>query len=160
MKNSNYSKPQHGVRTKQHFDYEKTQYFYNKVTGLLEELPEKVNIQVQINSMKGQSFEDTMERLHAFDKQTVAEGDIYDYPERVNDLSAAGEALDIIEEYRDMYNLPDNMDILDVYNYMQTHVKDGQKMQSKKEVDDNEISKAQVPPVQSTSESEKSQKAQ
>lgn len=150
-------KPKVGVKTKQHFDYEKTQYFYNKVTGLLEELPEKVNIQEQINSMKGQSFEDTMERLHAFERQTVAEGDVYEYPDRVNDLSAAGEALDIIEDYRDMYGLPDEMDILDVYNYMQQHVKDGQKMQSKKEVNDNEISQTQVSPVQQTSESEKSQ---
>lgn len=151
-KHSVSGKPLIGKRKAQHFDYEKTVYVYNKVTGLLEEAPEKINVVEQVNSFAGQSLQSTLERLHAFDKQVVGEGEVYDYGDRVSDLSSVGEALDIFEEYRMLYRLPDDWSLEQVYDYMNEHVKDAQKMQSetntKKEVEnDGKISK-KVSPVQ------------
>lgn len=123
----------------QSFSEEKDCYILNSQTNELELLPTKKNIQELITS----SMESCLERaLEKFLPKEVIEDKLYnDYTQKVDDLSAIGEAIEVAEEYRERFGLSDNMSLSDIYSYVD---KQAQSLKSKldelnksKEVSDN-----------------------
>lgn len=108
-------------------------YLLNKVTNELEKKPIPVNVQEYIDSHIESALERALER---FMPQNVEESDdVADYTERIEDLSSMAEAMDLAEDYRDRYNLPDDMSVKDIYAFV---------AQSAKELRERIVNKSKV----------------
>lgn len=97
----------------QSFTSEEKDYILNPVTNELEEKPIPKNVQDYINSYIDSCLERAIER---FLPNNVQDSDVEaDYTERVGDLAALGDAMDLAEEYREKFGLPDNYSMAQIY---------------------------------------------
>lgn len=125
----------------QEFSEEITDYILNPATNELEELPVKKNVQSEIQSYLDCALERALEKY--LPKQEVKEDDLVaDYTSKVDDLAAFGDVMDLAEEYREKYDLPDNYTLSDIYGFVDKQAKDlksklGNIQNSKKEVESN-----------------------
>lgn len=90
-------------------------YVLNTATNELDKLPVPKNVQEYVQSFVEcaleRAFERFLPRVERDDDSVIA-----DYTQRVEDLAALGEAMDIAEDYRERFNLPDSMSIADIYS--------------------------------------------
>lgn len=99
---------------KQEFTPEQTDYVLNPATNLLEEKPIPRNVQSYIESYMDTCLERVLEK---FLPKNVIEDDknVADYTQRCDDLAAIGEAMEIAEDYREKFGLPDTYSMADIY---------------------------------------------
>lgn len=97
-------------------------YVLNSETNCLEKLPNPVNIQEKIQSYLSCALEQALEKF--LPNFNVQEDDsVAQYVERTDDLAVIGDAIERAEEYREHYNLPDNMSISEIYSYIDKQAK-------------------------------------
>lgn len=104
------------IKTKkysQEFTPEVKDYILNPASNELEELPLPKNVQAKIDGY----IETSLERaLNKFLPKDVKEDDlIADYTQRVDDLGSLGEAMELAEEYREQFHLPDNATMAEIF---------------------------------------------
>lgn len=101
---------------KQSFTPEVKDYILNPATNELEEKPIPKNVQDFINSHIESCLERVLERF----LPPVVQDDnvIADYTQRVDDLASIGEAMEIAEEYREKFALPDDYTISQIYDFI------------------------------------------
>ena len=101
-------------------------YVLDTATNELEKLPNPENVQESIQSYIDTSLQAALEKyLPNIGKQQIEEDDlIADYTESRNDLAAIGDAMELAEEYRDKFNLPDTMSIADIYQHIGKYSED------------------------------------
>lgn len=98
----------------QSFTEEVKDYILDPVSNELQELPIPKNIQQYIQSFVGSCLERTLERF--LPSNVEESNDTYaDYTERVEDLSRLGEAMELAEEYREVFHLPDNATMAQIF---------------------------------------------
>ena len=97
---------------KQKFSEYVDDYVYNPDTKHLEPLPPK-NIQAEIQSYIDCALERALERFLPHDVEK--RDDVVDYGEAVEDLASLGNAMAIVEDYREKLNLPDNYSMAQIY---------------------------------------------
>lgn len=91
-------------------------YILNPETNVLEKLDTPINVQDKINSFIDSCFQRSLER---FMPQNVVEEDVVsDYTQRTQDLAGLAEAMEIAEDYRDKYHLPDTYSMSDIYSFV------------------------------------------
>lgn len=99
---------------RQSFTPDEKDYILNPATNELEEKPIPKNVQDYINSHIETCLERVLERFlpqqHSEEDNTIA-----DYTQRVDDLASIGEAMELAEEYRDKFGLPDNYTMSQIY---------------------------------------------
>lgn len=123
----------------QSFSEEVKDYVLNEHTNELEESPVPKNIQDYINSHLDTALERALER---FSVPNAIEADDYinDYTICVSDLSSLSEAMDVAEDYRERFNLPDSYSMSDIYSFVDKQAHELQaklKGINKKEVSEN-----------------------
>lgn len=105
-------------------------YRLNKVTNELEKTDEFVDIQEQINSLKEQALESMLDR---FMPKLVDE--TADYTNVKGDLDMLTESFAVAEEYREKFNLGDNVTIQDIFQYVDNYSKElKKKLETKTQV--------------------------
>lgn len=130
---------------RQSFTPYEPQYVLNPVTNNLEAVPGPGrNVQEKIQSYVACALESALERFLPKDVQdddTV----VADYTQRMDDLGLIGEAMEVAEDYRERYNLPDNYSARQIYEFVQKQANDlkGQLTdtvkRSKKEKNDSSV---------------------
>lgn len=106
-----------GKVVSQTFSDTKPDYVLNPVTNELERKPIDKNIQEYIQSFLESSLERALEKFLP-QNVTESENTYADYTKSVEDLSLIGESMDIAEEYREKFNLPDNYSMADIYSFV------------------------------------------
>lgn len=101
--------------------YEK-EYVLNPEDNNLEELkgPGK-NVQAQIDSYLECALDRILARFEesaALYKKSVADDLVNDYTVAKDDLMSLAEGMDVAEEYREKYHLPDTYSMADIYGYV------------------------------------------
>ena len=97
-------------------EYEKD-YVLNPATNELEELEIPKNVQKYIDSYVDTCLEKALEK---FLPDKVSESDsVIDYTQVCDDLSQIGNAMDIAEDYREKFGLPDTYSTADIYAFVQ-----------------------------------------
>lgn len=123
----------------QTFDPLVTQYRYNKSSGELEELPDKLDIQKLIDSHVQTSLEAMFDKFlspdeHAL-KQTVIEDDR-------DDLDRLSDAMEFADELRQKYGLDDTASLGEIYTVFTEDVNNRQeqlrKAEAKKQADNQQ----------------------
>lgn len=106
----------------QKFSEYKDSYILNPSTNELEKLDTPKNIQAEIDSYLDCALERALEKFLPSD--VVDDKNIADYTQRVDDLSVIGEAIDIAEDYRVKYNLPDSYTPAQIYDFISKQASD------------------------------------
>lgn len=100
--------------------YEKD-YILNPVSNELEEKPIPRNVQDYIQSYIDCALERALEK---FLPKDVEESDaVIDYTAKLQELASLGEAMEIAEQYRDEFNLPDTYSMSDIYSFVDKQAK-------------------------------------
>lgn len=113
---------------KQEFKETITDYILNTATNELEELPVPKNVQAKIQSFLETSLESALERflpkaksyeeycsgLNSIPSEVVEA----EYSSTVDDLANLGAAMEIAEQYREDFKLPDTASMADIYAYV------------------------------------------
>lgn len=101
----------------QTFDNLKTEYRLNRNTGELEVQPDKTDLQSLINSSIHTAFDRVLSRLLP---QEDLEGEIEsEYDSVSDDLMDYAAILDKAEDYREQFELPDDMSVSDIFKRVQ-----------------------------------------
>lgn len=110
---------------KQSFSETIKDYILNTATNELEELPVPKNVQDRIQSFIGTSLELALEKFlpkarsydeYCNDLSSVPTEVIADvYQERVEDMAAIAESMELAESYRESFGLPDTASYSDIY---------------------------------------------
>lgn len=96
----------------QTFSETKKDYILNPATNELEELPLPKNIQDKIQSYIDTCLDSALEKF----LPKVEEVDEYaDYTQRIDDLAALGEYMELAEDYRERLGLGDKASVADIY---------------------------------------------
>ena len=127
-------------REGQKFSNTVTDYILDPVTNELEVSPVPKDVQAYIESYIDVALDRALERF--LPKNVIADdNNVADYTQHSQDLSVMGEAFDLAEEYRAIYNLGDKMSVSEIYDYVS---KEADKMKEnllkynqKMEVNDN-----------------------
>lgn len=120
----------------QSFSEEVKDYILDPVTNELEEKPIPKNVQDYIQSFIECALERALQRF--LPENVIEDNSVSDYTQKVDDLSSIGAAMEIAEDYRDKYNLPDNYSISDIYAFVDKQAKDIKDKLIKREEKDNE----------------------
>lgn len=129
----------------QTFNEEVKDYILNPATNQLEELPIPKNVQDYIQSFVDCALERFKDKF--LPSVTEERDDIADYTQSVSDLSSLAEAMEVAEDYRDRFNLPDDYSMADIYGFVDKHSKElSEKLKnlSKEDSDDGESEKTEV----------------
>lgn len=114
------------IRKKQSFSRYVDEYIYNERTKLLEKLDTQIDIQEKINSANVGTLQDILDKF-TLDSNDIINNNgvlvnsnvIGDYSRKRADLSELGELIEIAQDYREQYNLPIDMPIEKVYQFVQ-----------------------------------------
>lgn len=104
-------------RTGQEFSNTVTDYILDPVTNELSVSPVPKDIQALIESYIDVALDRALEKF--LPEQVVKSDDtVADYTQTSQDLAVMGEAFDLAEEYRQQYNLGDDLSVADIYKYV------------------------------------------
>lgn len=98
------------------------QYILNPATNELERLEVDKNIQKYIDSYIDCALASLQEKFMPTNV-AVDDNNYVDYTQRVDDLGSLGEAMEIAENYREKFNLPDNYTIAQIYDFVDNQAK-------------------------------------
>lgn len=101
----------------QEFSKTITDYILDPVTNELNESPIPKDVDAEIQSHKDVALEVALERFLPDDVQTSDK--IADYADMSADLSVLADAIDLAEDYREQYNLPDDMTTKQIFAFVQ-----------------------------------------
>lgn len=97
----------------QSFDKFKPVYRLNKVTGVLEETDEVIDIQEVVNSCKDMALNAVLER---FLPSSIVGEDVAIVAKMQDDVDKMRDVLSLAEEYRDKYNLSDSLSTQEIFD--------------------------------------------
>lgn len=97
--------------------YEKD-YILNPATNELEEKEVPKNVQEYIQSYVDTCLEKALEKFLPSDKVSEDNDHIVDYSETVQDLAVLGDAMELAEDYREKYGLPDTYSAKQIYDFV------------------------------------------
>lgn len=104
----------------QTFDEYADDYKYVEATGEIVKSPERVNIQDKIDSYRSTALDVLLDKYLGNDDGSTDGGFVdHDFGRLYNDLADLGQCIEIANDYRDRYDLDDNMSIVDVYKFVQ-----------------------------------------
>lgn len=105
------------VQPSQSFSETVPDYVLNPSSNELERLPVDKNIQEYIQSFVDTALANALER---FLPKVISEDDdtVESYADKQADLGSLADAMDIAEEYREKYNLPDSYSMADIYSFV------------------------------------------
>lgn len=107
----------------QEFEQYQVQYKKNKVTGELEELPDKLDIVEFVQSFKETAFSSLLDKFlqpQKFNPQVPLKddnGELLDMSIVQSDLDELQNASMLVEEVKSYYNLPNDYNLKQVYDY-------------------------------------------
>lgn len=101
-------------------------YILNQSTNTLERLPEDKDIQAYIQSFLDSALERALEKYMPVNVQE--DDTIMDYSQKVEDLSMLADSMDLAEEYREKYHLPDTYTMSDIYSFVDKQAQDIKKV--------------------------------
>lgn len=96
-------------------------YVLDPATNLLEKLPRQKNIQEYINSFVDCALERAFERF--MPSKVIEDDSVADYTQRLSDLGTMADAMDVAEEYRERFGLPDTLSVKEIYEYVDREAK-------------------------------------
>ena len=116
----------------QSFPDTKPSYMLNEQTGELERLPTDEDIQSKIQSYITTALSSVLDKYLPMLNPVSEEDDIADYSSMRTDLSEIGAALDLAEDYRSRFGLPDNLTAQQIFAEVQKRADDlGAKIKAK-----------------------------
>lgn len=101
----------------QEFSKTITDYILDPVTNELEVSPIPKDVDAEIQSFKDVSLESALEKFLPDDVKTSDQ--IADYANMSADLSVLADAIDLAEDYREQYNLSDDMTTEQIFKFVQ-----------------------------------------
>ncbi|UPW41583.1 hypothetical protein [Peromfec virus RodF8_50] len=105
--------------TGQSFDPLVTQYRFNKTTGELEELPDKLDIQKFVDSSLNTSLEAMFDK---FLSPTPTDNILADLTDTRDKLDRLSDAMEFADELREKYGLSDDTSLSDVYGVLEADI--------------------------------------
>lgn len=129
----------------QSFTNQRTDYVLNPVTNELEKKDEPIDVQKEINSVRPSTLDEMLDTfLPTFpEAYKTAQAECR---ELVDDMYELGHAMEVAEEYREKFDLPDTLSVSQIYDYIgERHTELSKKLSELKTVKAGGEQNAEVP---------------